>query len=105
MTVFPFFRYQWYSDQTKKSLRGKSNASILIEKSPKYIRIPEVPQRVYNTNPKMKILVTFRDPFVRIVSDYLALSRMANRSGIVKTRNVCRSIYLSMFSLKLLYLY
>ncbi|ELT88642.1 hypothetical protein CAPTEDRAFT_104042 [Capitella teleta] len=48
---------------------------ISIEKSAEYFHFPYVPERVWSFNSSMKILLIVRDPFVRLVSDYMFLKR------------------------------
>ncbi|XP_026288735.1 heparan sulfate glucosamine 3-O-sulfotransferase 6 [Frankliniella occidentalis] len=58
--------YHWYRKHMPPTLEGQ----ITIEKTPSYFVIREVPQRVYEMNPAMKILVVVRDPVTRAISDY-----------------------------------
>ena len=43
---------------------------ITIEKTPKYFIDKNVPKRVYQMNPKMKLIVVLRNPVTRAISDY-----------------------------------
>lgn len=46
---------------------------ISIEKSPSYFVTPEVPQRICNLSPSVKLLLIVRDPIERAISDYSQL--------------------------------
>lgn len=43
---------------------------ITVEKTPAYFTSPEVPERVYNMNQSMRLLLILRDPSERVLSDY-----------------------------------
>ena len=64
-------RYQngleWYIGQMPLS----NEHQITIEKTPSYIIDERAPKRVFDLNPKMKLILTLRDPVVRAVSEYL----------------------------------
>ena len=57
---------EWYRGQMPKSLPG----DITIEKTPAYFVTDKVPERVYQMNPTVKLIVTLRDPTERAISDY-----------------------------------
>lgn len=44
---------------------------ITIEKTPKYLIDPKVPERVFKMNPKTKLIVVVRNPVTRAVSEYV----------------------------------
>ena len=46
------------------------DGQLTIEKTPGYFPDPEVPKRVYTMNKDIKLVVIFRDPVTRIISDY-----------------------------------
>lgn len=46
------------------------DGQITMEKTPSYFITREVPKRVYNMDPKTKLLLVVRDPVTRAVSDY-----------------------------------
>lgn len=46
------------------------DGQITMEKTPSYFITREVPKRIYNMNPKTKLLLVVRDPVTRAVSDY-----------------------------------
>lgn len=41
---------------------------IVLEKSPSYFVGKLVPERVYNLNPKMKLILVVRNPITRAIS-------------------------------------
>lgn len=43
---------------------------VTMEKTPSYFITPEGPKRVYNMNPKTKLIIVVRDPVTRSISDY-----------------------------------
>ena len=56
----------WYRKKMPWSFQG----TITIEKTPAYFTTPEVPLRVKEMNASIKLIVIFRDPTERAVSDY-----------------------------------
>jgi len=44
---------------------------ITLEKTPAYFVEDEVASRVHNMNASIRLLITFRDPIERAISDYL----------------------------------
>lgn len=44
---------------------------ITIEKSPAYFVTPTVPKRVYQMNPRVKLLLIVREPATRAISEYV----------------------------------
>jgi hypothetical protein len=58
----------WYKSQMPYS---NQHQIITIEKTPKYLQDKQVPERVFNLNPKMKLIVVLRNPVVRAVSEYV----------------------------------
>lgn len=64
---------QWYLDQTPDVRAGQQT----IEKTPSYFVVKGVPQRVLEyskaINKTLKLIVIFRDPTVRAISDYVQL--------------------------------
>lgn len=57
---------RWYRHRMPVSKEGQ----ITMEKTPSYFITREVPKRVYNMNPKTKLLLVVRDPVTRAISDY-----------------------------------
>jgi len=56
----------WYT----KHFRHCKEGQVKGEVTPRYILDPVVPQRLYEHNPDVKIIVTLRNPFDRIISHY-----------------------------------
>lgn len=68
---------EWYRDQMPLS----SESQITIEKTPKYLVDEQVPRRVYRMNPHIKLIVVFRDPVERAISEYVQ-----HKQNILKKR-------------------
>lgn len=58
---------RWYRHRMPATNR---DGQITMEKTPSYFITREVPKRVYNMNPKTKLLLVVRDPVTRAISDY-----------------------------------
>ena len=58
--------YPWYKQQMPYSLPGQ----IVIEKSVDYLMDENTPARVFDFNPKMKLILAVRNPVERVLSDY-----------------------------------
>ena len=56
----------WYAQHFKHCAPGKLKGEI----TPRYIIDPVVPQRLYDHNPELKLIVCLRNPFDRIISHY-----------------------------------
>ncbi|KAM9546522.1 heparan sulfate glucosamine 3-O-sulfotransferase 1-like isoform 1-T2 [Salvelinus alpinus] len=56
----------WYRAQMPFTLPGQ----VTVEKTPGYFASPQVPQRVWEMNPAVRLLLIVRDPAERLVSDY-----------------------------------
>ncbi|KAI6177636.1 Sulfotransfer-1 domain-containing protein [Aphelenchoides bicaudatus] len=56
----------WYRNQMPFTVKNQ----LTIEKSPAYFVSRQVPQRVHQLNPHMKLLLVVRNPIVRAISDY-----------------------------------
>ena len=69
----------WY----RKRMPYSYSDQITIEKSPSYFVEDGVPQRVYQMNASMKLLLIVRDPIDRAVSDYMQI--VANKVSRNKT--------------------
>ena len=69
---YPFFNLQytkgleWYRDRMPYSLPGQ----VVIGRTPAYFENELVPKRIFNINPKMKLLLAVRNPVDRAVSAY-----------------------------------
>ena len=58
---------EWYIEQMPLS----NKQQITIDKTPLYLISKEAPKRIFDLNPKMKLILVLRDPVVRAVSDYV----------------------------------
>jgi len=58
-------------DKYLTSLLKHAAGQITLEKTPAYFVEDEVAGRVYGMNSSIRMLVTFRDPIERAISDYL----------------------------------
>ncbi|KAJ7993719.1 hypothetical protein DPEC_G00257590 [Dallia pectoralis] len=56
----------WYRAQMPFTLPGQ----LTVEKTPGYFANPQVPERVLEINPAVRLLLIVRDPAERLVSDY-----------------------------------
>ncbi|XP_027888894.1 heparan sulfate (glucosamine) 3-O-sulfotransferase 1-like 2 [Xiphophorus couchianus] len=56
----------WYRAQMPFTLPGQ----LTVEKTPGYFAAPQVPVRVWDMNPAVRLLLIVRDPAERLVSDY-----------------------------------
>ncbi|XP_028290418.1 heparan sulfate glucosamine 3-O-sulfotransferase 1-like [Gouania willdenowi] len=56
----------WYRSQMPLTSSGQ----LTLEKTPGYFASPPVPERVWNMNPAVRLLLIVRDPAVRLISDY-----------------------------------
>ena len=55
---------------------------ITIEKTPKYFVDKQVPKRVYDMNPNVKLIVVLRDPVTRAVSEFTqSLTKMLEKTS------------------------
>ncbi|XP_032881454.1 heparan sulfate glucosamine 3-O-sulfotransferase 1 isoform X1 [Amblyraja radiata] len=57
---------QWYSTQMPFSYPNQTT----VEKTPAYFTSPKVPERIYNMNSSIRLLLILRDPSERVISDY-----------------------------------
>ena len=57
---------EWYKEQMEPS----TGDQLTMEKTPKYFVYEESPQRIYNMNPAMKLILTVKDPVKRAMSAY-----------------------------------
>jgi hypothetical protein len=72
---------EWYRQQMPVS----NQHQITIEKTPKYLIDKQAPERVYQMNPKTKLIVVLRNPVVRAVSEYVQSQWKKKRSVIRPT--------------------
>jgi len=61
-----FLGIDWYLEQMPFSLPGQ----ITVEKTPGYLASESAPERVYNMNKKMKLILILRNPVIRTISDF-----------------------------------
>ena len=66
---------EWYREMMPYSLAGQ----IVIEKSPDYFWRPQVPSRVFELNPRIKVLLLVRDPVQRAISTYAMVKEKYER--------------------------
>ncbi|CAI9729342.1 heparan sulfate glucosamine 3-O-sulfotransferase 5-like [Octopus vulgaris] len=66
---------EWY----RKEMPYTYEDEITIEKTPAYFITKKVPERIYKMNQTIKLLIIFRDPTIRVISDYTQVchNRMA----------------------------
>lgn len=87
-----FHSLNYYLDFVQETF-PRSNESepvkVFIEKTPNYLVQPLVPLKVKEINCKMKMLVILRDPFDRLVSDFLLSERNAKK----RNREFCLKIF------------
>jgi hypothetical protein len=57
---------QWYEEH----FRACACEQVLGEFSPTYLYSPEAPQRMYDYNPQLKLIVCLREPVARTISAY-----------------------------------
>lgn len=67
---------RWYRNRMPTTRDGQ----ITMEKTPSYFITREVPKRVYNMDPKTKLLLVVRDPVTRAISDFTqAITKLMTR--------------------------
>lgn len=59
--------FDWY----RKQMPLSNDHQITMEKTPKYLIDPLVPERVHKMNPKTKLIIVLRDPVTRAISEYV----------------------------------
>lgn len=69
---------KWYRNLMPDTTKGQ----LTIEKTPSYFVTKGIPERVYKMSKKTKLIVVFRDPVTRAISDY---AQLASRNPDVKT--------------------
>ncbi|MBE9045932.1 sulfotransferase domain-containing protein [Pleurocapsales cyanobacterium LEGE 10410] len=68
--------FAWYESFFKRHTAEKSIGEV----SPSYLVRPEVPERIYNYNPNMRLLVVLRNPIARAYSNYCMILRVGKIS-------------------------
>ena len=54
----------------RKQMPATLDGQLTIEKTPGYFPNPDVPRRIYKMNKDIKLVVIFREPVSRLISDY-----------------------------------
>jgi hypothetical protein len=74
---------KWYHSQFPLPLKsGKRN--VTLDATPEYIFFPEVPERIYNYNRNIKMILILRDPVERAYSAWNMLRRRHKSSAYVQ---------------------
>ena len=73
----------WYKDLMPYSLPGQ----VVIEKSPSYFRTPEAPERIFQMNPHIKLMLIVREPVQRALSSYLMGKRKSEKNKKANWKN------------------
>ncbi|CAF0731217.1 unnamed protein product [Brachionus calyciflorus] len=66
----------WYKSQMPYS----NDNQIVIEKTPKYLVDPKVPQRVFQMNKNIKLIVILRNPVTRAISEFVQSQHRQKRN-------------------------
>lgn len=82
--------FDWYREQMPLS----SEEQITIEKTPKYLVDKRVPERAYQMNPNLKLIVVMRDPVVRAVSEYVQ-SQWRHKKLNIRARRDSQSLQMN----------
>ncbi|WAQ95826.1 HS3SB-like protein [Mya arenaria] len=69
---------KWYRSLMPETYKDQ----LTIEKTPSYFVTKGIPERVYRMSKKTKLIVVFRDPVTRAISDY---AQLASRNPSVKS--------------------
>ncbi|KAM9325329.1 heparan sulfate glucosamine 3-O-sulfotransferase 1-like [Gastrophryne carolinensis] len=71
---------EWYRNLMPFSYEDQ----ITIEKTPGYFTSPMAPERIYNMNSSIKLLLILRDPTERVISDYTQVyyNRLENHKPV-----------------------
>ncbi|XP_052776865.1 heparan sulfate glucosamine 3-O-sulfotransferase 2-like [Mya arenaria] len=77
----------WY----RSKMPATNDHEITIEKTPRYFVSQDVPEKIYNLSPNVKLVVVIRDPVVRAISDFTqAVSKNEVKSNQTFRRRVLR---------------
>lgn len=74
----------WYHQQ----FSGLKEPQLIFEKTPFYLFHPEVPERIFSYNPKLKMIVILRNPVERAFSAWKHYQKYFLDFGRVKTSNL-----------------
>ena len=80
-----------YKDFMKPSCPG----DVVLEKTPRYFRIPGVEESIYKFNPNIKLMLSLRDPIDRLVSGYHFMARMPRKYTPYYAEHSCEEIVLT----------
>ena len=58
----------WYVSKMREIV--PDSGELAVEKTPGYFHTPEAPERVFDMDPNIKLLLIVRDPVKRLISDY-----------------------------------
>ncbi len=73
--------YQWYERQLAGAANARNPRLCAGEISPSYFHHPDAPTRVSEYSPRVKLLVTLRDPVERALSNHRHEVRMGHFTG------------------------
>ncbi|VEL13800.1 unnamed protein product [Protopolystoma xenopodis] len=65
----------WYRNQMPPARPD----DLVVEKTPAYFHMPNVPRRVRDILPDIRLILILRDPLERTISDYLQVSNRNSR--------------------------
>ncbi|KRZ67118.1 Heparan sulfate glucosamine 3-O-sulfotransferase 3B1 [Trichinella papuae] len=72
--------YKYGLDWYREQMPPAAPEDVIIEKTPRYFISPEAPAKIRSMNPKMKLIVVFRDPVTRLLSEYAQIA--SKRPGL-----------------------
>lgn len=72
---------------------------ITVEKTPNYFVDWEVPERIYNFNSSIKLILIVRNPIDRAVSDYVQLKVKLLKFSVSCIIRVCRIAFQLMYTM------
>ncbi|XP_052776775.1 uncharacterized protein LOC128214383 [Mya arenaria] len=77
----------WY----RSMMPATNDHEITIEKTPRYFVSQDVPEKIYNMSPNVKLVVVIRDPVIRAMSDFTqAVSKHEVKSNLTFRKRVLR---------------
>ena len=74
---------EWYRDSMPYSLPGQ----VVIERTPNYFALEYVPGRLFNLDPRIKLILAVRNPVDRVISEYAM-----HKSGHDKLNKTIRGV-------------
>ncbi|KRX77876.1 Heparan sulfate glucosamine 3-O-sulfotransferase 3B1 [Trichinella sp. T6] len=72
--------YKYGLDWYREQMPPAAPEDVIIEKTPRYFISPEAPTKIRSMNQKMKLIVVFRDPVTRLLSEYAQIA--SKRPGL-----------------------